>query len=136
MDHKLPDPKRPGDAIKAADYNLIVEAIRRIRINRGQSTGLDITESPGGTTLRVRWRSDRYVGLVQAGGISARSGSTPGSGTVNLQEYDETNNVTDTGIPVDVLNFSAGTSGFAAGKYVWIEQDVNGYWWVTAAECG
>lgn len=135
MDHKLPDPKRPGDAIKAADYNLIVEAIRRIRINRGQSTGLDITESPGGTTLRVRWRSDRYVGLVQAGGISARLGNTPGFGYVNLQEYDEKNQITDSGISVEVLSFSSGVNGIAAGKYVWIEQDVNGYWWMIASDC-
>lgn len=134
MDHQLPDPKQPGDKIRARDFNLIVEALRRMALNVGQSTGIDITQSPGGTTLRVRWRTDRYLALVGTGGISARSGATPGSGSVNIQEFDETNEITDSGVPLTAYNLSSSTT-IAAGKYCWIEQDVNGYWWLTTAEC-
>lgn len=125
---------KPDDILKAEDLNRLVDVIRRITITVSQSSGLDMLEGPGGTSLRVRWRQDRYLAYT-SGGITARSGSTPGTGSAAIQTYDPVNGITSTGIDVDVLNWNDATGGVGTGKYLWVVQDNNGFWWVWVAEC-
>ena len=65
------------------------------------------------------------------GAISARSGTTPGSGTVDI--YDASSGtLTDTGDDLSVKNLGA---AIATGKYVGVEKDKYGVWWVAPQEC-
>src|SRR5580698_3799358 len=99
---------RKDDTITADDLNRLVEALERIAINASQCMGLDIDEGPGGTALRVRRMTDGYIGVAN-GNITARSGSTPGSGNVTLYQYDPTNELSSYGVNVPVLYASSTT---------------------------
>jgi hypothetical protein len=129
---------RKGQVIKADDLNRLAEAIERVHIERGQCSGLEIDETPGGTSLRVKRMTDGYIG-VASGNITARSGSTPGAGSVTLQEYDATNELYSLGVSIPVLNASSSTmtsgNGINSGQYCWCQQDVNGFYWVSPLEC-
>jgi hypothetical protein len=67
--------------------------------------------------------------------ISARSGGTPGSGTVKVQTWDGSA-LADLAGPVTftALNISAATGGIASGKYCIVIKIASAYWIVTA-EC-
>jgi len=136
MKPDLPRRWREGDTIGARDLNKLLDAIERCIINPGQSSGLDISQSQGGTSLRVRPPTNRYLG-VTSGTITARSGTTPGTGTVTLYLYSTSAGTVGTsGVNVTVYNFSSTTGGIATSTYVWVEQDVDGNWWITSVDCG
>lgn len=128
---------RPGDPITAVQWNALVDFVVRNGINAGQSTGLDIQQTPQGTAIRVKGRGDRYLAQASAN-IPAASGAAPGAGTVYLVLYDGTN-MNASSYTIDVLNPSATTmtsgQGIDSGQKCWIEQDTSGYWWVCPLEC-
>ncbi len=122
-----------GDRLKAADLMVMRERIMRQKIQAGQNTGLSVQETPDGTILRVTWKTDRYVAFA-SGGVTARSGLTPGTGDAELFLYNPTTNIlVDVNVNVPVKNYSGTLIG--AGKYCWVEQDTNGTYWVVSAEC-
>lgn len=128
---------KKGDAVSAAKLNKIVEVIQRIAITApspGTSNGLEMSQDAGGTTLRVAFPATGLLAL-SSGTITARSGSTAGTGTVTLQTTDSSGNITSTSINLDVLNWNSATGGIASGKYCWIGQDENRNWYVISAEC-
>jgi hypothetical protein len=69
--------------------------------------------------------------VTDAGGISDFSGSTPGSGTVILQEL--SGGVLVAGASVTCLNNFPTT--IAAGLAVMVGQDFQGNYWVLSQEC-
>lgn len=74
-----------------------------------------------------------YVGLTD-GTITARSGTTLGSGTVSLYHNSGTT-LSDSGTNVTAYNF--GANSIAVSTYVQVEQFApNGDWFVTAVDCG
>lgn len=129
---------KAGDVIKAADLNRLVEAIERGTLTVSQDSGLEMQQGRGGTSLRVVFPVNRFVG-VASGNISTRSSGTPGSGSVTLYRYDTTNGLTSLAINVSVLNASSTSmssgNGIDSGKYCWIEQDGDGWWWVSPFDC-
>lgn len=62
-------------------------------------------------------------------GVSARAGSTPGSGTITLQS----GNPLEDGASVTCYN--ALTAAVAASKNMVVGQDAEGNYWVVTAEC-
>lgn len=132
MNKKRPSKVRPGDPIRAAEWNNLVDIVLRNEINVVQSSGLDIAKSAAGTTLRVAGALRQMLAYTSSS-ITARSGTTPGTGTVTPQRFNGTA-ISSNGQDLTVYSFSA-SAAIASGKYCWIEQDPGGYWWVTAVEC-
>lgn len=132
MDKKRPQKVRRGDPITAEEWNKLVDLVVRNEIRPSLSSGLDIQKAAFGTSLRVVGQLRQRLAYTSST-ITARSGTTPGTGTVTPQRYDGSSLASD-GQDLTVYSFSASAS-IASGKYCWIEQDPGGYWWVTAAEC-
>jgi hypothetical protein len=124
---------RAGAHLTARALNVLVDAVRRQRLTAGENGGIELQEFPDGTMIRCRPTIARYLGVAN-GNITARSGTTPGAGIVTIWQ-NVGGTLTSTGLNVDVLSFTAASGGIAGGKYCWIEQDSDGYWWVTSAEC-
>ncbi len=126
---------KKGELLTAAKLNEIMDRVNRQRIDTGQSSGLVVQETNKGTVLRVfeSASSGKSVGLT--GSITARSGVTPGSGSVQLYRYDSASgHLVDSSVNQNpVYNFAA--SAIPSGKFCWIEQDGDGTWWVVSVEC-
>ncbi len=137
MDTKQLPEFKPGDALKADDLMSLRAAIQRQRLTTGQSSGISLQESFTGTTIRVQFPANRYVGVTVTPGISVRVGTAPGTGMVELVTYSTDLGVwVDTGIAVDVLYFSAlPVGGIATDKYCWVEQDTDGNYVIVSVEC-
>ncbi len=137
MDTKQLPEFRPGDALKADDLMSLRAAIQRQRLTTGQSSGIDLQESFTGTKIRLRTPANRYVGLVDSGGITARVGGIAGTGVVGLQLLSiDTNTLNASMTLVQVFNFSAAPpGGINGGLYCWVEQDVDGNYWIISVEC-
>lgn len=82
----------------------------------------------------------RYIGMlfsvyiaVTDGTITARSGSTPGTGNVTLQTWNGTA-LASLGIDKPVFNFSSTTGGIPTGKYCVILR-ICGSYWIISTEC-
>lgn len=81
----------------------------------------------------------QHLGYVGTTAITARSGTTPGTGTVTLKQINDTPAIADitdgngTAIEVDVYNYSATASG--ASVYVWVGQDSRGTWFYLNEDC-
>jgi len=69
------------------------------------------------------------------GTISARSGTTAGSGTVFLVDDSTPGTLTVTATTQGVYNYSATAGGIPDAKYCWIAQSPNGSWYVVSVEC-
>ncbi len=135
MSHELPKFRR-GDVLKADDLNVIVDAIASSGLIRG-GPGLSVRRSSGGTQITSVAGAYRAIG-VASGNIAARSGTTPGSGTVTVKWYDGSA-LADAGDSVSVLYGSSKTMtsghGIDSGQYVWVEEDIYGQLWVSPLEC-
>ncbi len=136
MRQKAPKQVKSGDPIRAEDWNLLVEMVCRNSIDVGSSFGLDIRQGPGGTVIGsvITPNSNGQLAITD-GTITARSGTTPGTGTVFDVYYDGSVLVTDTTTKT-VLSYSSTTGGIATGVYCWIVQDDDGNWWIISVDCG
>lgn len=108
---------KPGDPIKASAFNALIDAAA------ADPSALDsLTETAavwvGQTTIAV----------------TARSGSTPGAGSVRIYVYDGSALV-DSGVTVDALNFSGASGGIPISTWCSVGRDGNGRWWILSMEC-
>jgi len=141
--NRKPLPKfRKGDVLKAADLNTVIAELERQRLTTGQNSGIALQETERGTVIRVASKGDRYLAIAN-GDITERDGATPGVGIVTLQACKRTSagpppayTIYSLGRDFDVVNYSSTTGGIEDGAYVWIEQDINGLWFITSVDCG
>jgi hypothetical protein len=116
---------RKGDRLTAEAMQEIVRRLNRLEGIKGSGR------------LQTRGGSVAYVEGVRAslgvasGAITARSGTTLGTGTVTFY-YNVGGTATVTGQSETVLNPGIAIS---SGKYVWVEQDMTGDWYVSPLEC-
>ncbi len=107
-------------------YELIREVVRR-EIHRP-----DLPQQPRRGV--VGQGVNHFVGVTDEA-ITARSGTTPGTGTVSLYYRDvDTGVLTDSGNDVEAYNISQTAVG--SGSYVTILQDNYGSYWVIVEDCG
>ena len=131
-----PPPKlRPGDELTTKWLNWILAWVKRNTIELGVDSGLAMAQTENATILRLASRQSGQQLAITDGTITARTGTTPGTGTVFLVNYDSTDLITGT-VDVDVFNFSSTTGGIPDSIYCWIEQDPQGNWWITSVDCG
>ncbi len=137
MDVKELPEFKAGDALSAGKLMAVRDRVQRQRLTTGQNSGIVLNESTTGTTIRVQFPADRYVGVVVTPGISVRVGVVPGTGQVALVTYSEDlGEWQDTGNIVDVLYFSAlPVGGIATDKYCFVHQDSDGNYIIVSVEC-
>lgn len=137
MKQRLPDHVKPGDVITVDHYNALLDAIKRLDLNPGTMTGIEMHQTLNGTALSVK-PVQRYIAKTTSV-ITARVGTTPGTGTVKqwiLDPYSGAGGtLIDTTNEISVFSYSSAAGGIASGKYCYIEQDMSGNWWVISAEC-
>ena len=132
---------RAGMELTSAWLNGLVVLLMRAQVMLGSDSGLEMNQTDKGTFLRIAFQNNQAtLAYTTSGGITARSGTTAGFGSVFLVDVSvasdgTTCTLTTTAVTYTVFNLSATTGGIAGGKYCWIEQDVTGNWFVTAAEC-
>ncbi len=107
------------------------EAERLVRMSnsnalRPQNRTPEATEPP----LEDR---ERWICKNSSSEIPARSGDTPGSGTVTIQKLDS-GALTATNGTLTAYNFSA--SAIAADAYILVFRDEFGTDWVSSEDCG
>lgn len=110
----------PGDRLKisAEDWN----RVRRVADNG--STGVGVT--------RKRIYSDMAIAMVDASGISARSGTSLGTGTVTFYGIDEGGVLTATTETATVYNIAS--SNVTGNRYVVVARETRTLQWVVIVE--
>lgn len=128
-----------GDVLGATTVNAIIRALLNagvidirgagVIVREGSRGQFQIAGTPGQPGIPV---------VVSSGGISARSGSTPGTGNVEIQVLSPaTGDLVDSGIQITGVNsFSSTTGGFPSGVYGFVSYDPEGNPWFTSADCG
>ena len=132
----------PPPRLKPDDELLLkwLNAVRDLAVENqlAPGPGIVLTPTPSGMAIGLADAADtglEWVGVVQSGGISARSGTTPGSGSVKL--YALVGGVlVDAGQTVTVYSISSTTGGILSGAYIMVAQDAFGNWWVESVDCG
>ncbi len=129
-----PKALKPGDELTTKWLNWLLIWVKRNTIELGVNSGLSMVQTENATVLRLASQKSGAQLAITDGTITARSGTTPGEGTVFRVSYDGTDLVTDAET-LDVLNFSSTTAGIPTGIYCWIEQDPQSNWWITSVDC-
>ena len=136
MSAKLPDRVRAGDLITDEWANSIRDAIASGTLHAGLGSGIRLDRTAGGTAIST-YQPLRFFG-VASGNISARSGTTLGTGKVT-RHYSDGGTDTSTTIDYDVLNPSSNTmgsgEGITSGKYCFVQEDSDGNLVVGTLEC-
>lgn len=128
---------KPGDPIRAEQFMMLVNAVKALLGMRG-GDGMSLSRAGGRILLSATPPVNAYL-AVATSAFAARSGTTPGTGTVDLYWYDGTN-ITATGNSLaNVVNVSTTTmtsgNSIDSGMYCWVVRDAFGTWYVSPLEC-
>jgi len=121
---------KAGDRLLAADLQAIVDEIKRVGGFSG-SGSLQVRRGSHGLQFSFAPETIHYV--AQSHAITAMSGTTFGSGTVDVYWADATGNAAAVGMTLNVLNFSH--TAIPSGKNCFVSKDAFGRWWITSVEC-
>ncbi len=126
---------KPGDELTCKWLN----ALRQVAVEGSIAQlgpGFNAQPTPNGWSIGI--------GSISGGGgfwaktngtISARSGTTLGTGSVFLLSV-TTSTITVTSNTLDVVNYSSTTGGIATATYVFVQDDGFGNPSITAVDCG
>ena len=131
---------KDGDRLEPYHINIIYKELRRWRKLRGASRVVirGVADGESIPEIDIAFPPSGFVGVAN-GVISARSGTTAGTGVVTIKQLDG-NTITDSQVSnVTVYNASSTTmtsgNGIASGQYVWVQRDAFGALWVSPLEC-
>lgn len=135
------NPTRPktGDVFTADRLAAIDDELRRLAQIRG-GAGLSVRHGRSGLQLAGVNQADKYVGIASTD-FSPLSGSTPGSGTVEVYWLNpSTGDIEDTGIGLTAYCISSSTidsSSYSieSGMHVTVWMDPFGTWWAEPQDC-
>ncbi len=138
MRQQRPETPQPNQPITAKWARQLQDLVVRNSLDVSACTGLDIHQTSGGTVIAVDESTlpKLTVGKVDGGGITARVGTTPGTGTVSFYQLNDSGVLEDSGDGDTVYSISSTTGGIPSGTYVMCEQDVNDDYWVVSVDCG
>lgn len=126
---------KDGDKIEPYHFNMIYDELTRLRKMKFRgpvsTTGMDSASGPPVVTI-FPGASGQLA--ITSSSITARSGTTPGTGTVTPLEYNG-NTMGNTGADDLTVYLYATGNGINSAAYCWIEMDSSGYWWIVSAEC-
>jgi hypothetical protein len=125
---------KPGDVIRAEDLQALADAIRSPAAKFVGGANVHAAQAADGSlSLSVPARG-KY-NATTTGTITARSGATYGSGPVTVN-VNIAGTETATALSLTVYNVSSTTGGIPSGTRVQIEEFTDGYYYVTAVDCG
>jgi hypothetical protein len=126
--------QQPGKPIEARTLREMAETCDFAAQPRAQAP-LEFEAMANGPLLRLAGALFGVFIAVTSSTITARSGSTPGSGTATLQTWNGTVLAALSGVPdYTVYNISSSAGGIASGKYC-ILLRIAGAYWIITAEC-
>lgn len=130
-----PQMLRAGDELTVGYLNDVRNwAVQGAIVDVG--AGLSLVAGPNGLALGLAVNDTGGGFWAKTNGtITARSGTTLGSGSVFLLSV-TTTTITVTSNTLTVVNYSSTTGGIATGTYVFVEDDGFGNWSITAVDCG
>src|SRR3954453_21010173 len=121
---------KPGDAIRAEQFMMLVQAVKELMDVRG-GNGIDIRRVGGRLHISAIPESTGYLGVATSA-FAARSGTTPGTGTVDLYRYDGTVLAATGKSLTGVVNVSSTTmtsgNSIDSSMYVWVVRDAWNKW--------
>ncbi len=123
----------PGDPIEAKTLNGPAEQGEWCGKFRAAAP-LAVISTASGPLLRWAGQTLSLYVAKTTSSITARSGDTPGTGTVSLQSYSTSDNaLADMSLSRDVFNFSGGDP-IDSGLYCIVIQ-IAGVYWLASVEC-
>lgn len=126
---------RPGDPITAQLLNDIANG--RYAAGIRATGGVTVRQTPGGQIQIAGHFTGCFVGVVNSGGLTARSGSTLGNGSVEIQvKNPATGNYVDSGMAMTVDSISSTTGGVPSGTWVVCQFQDDGTPTLTSVDCG
>lgn len=127
------DDIKDGTVLEPFHLNIIYRELRRLRkMTAAPPLALDsMTSTTTPPFLWGRSAAGSFLAMTSSA-ITARSGTTAGTGTVTLQDFDGTVFAASTDPDETVFNFSG--TAIATGKYC-VVTDFGGSLFVTAVEC-
>lgn len=108
----------------------IAESLESL-MNLSVAPPLELSRNKNGYALRLVGGAGITIALSGSGGVAARSGTTPGSGTVTLYSFNGT--TISSGSTVTAYNM--GASSVAGNTYLML-MAIGGYWFVVWEDCG
>jgi hypothetical protein len=132
-----PFPKllKPPVELTTKWLNQLRAIVLRNQIELGPNSGLAMLQTPTATVLRLANSVSFGQLVVTDGTITARVGTTAGTGTVFATTFNGTT-ITTTGVEFTVYSYSSTTGGIPTGSYCWMTPDEAGYLWVVSVDCG
>lgn len=125
---------KPGDELTTKWLNSVRDAAIEGSI-ADLGPGLKGSPTPKGWSIGLARLDGGGHWAKTDGTISARSGTTLGTGTVFLLDVSGTT-ITVTSDTEDVVNYSSTTGGIPTGTYVFVQDDGFGNMSITAVDCG
>jgi hypothetical protein len=99
--------------------------------------GIDARQNPDGSIQISGKFTGCFVGIVDSGGISARSGTTAGTGNVKVQiKNPSSGDYVDSGLILEVDSISSTTGGVPSGTWVVCSFQDDGTPTLTTNDCG
>ena len=125
---------RAGKPIVARDLNRVAEMAEKAALIQAEPP-LAIVSTASGPLLRLAGMIFSVYIVVTTSTITARVGSTPGSGTAKIQTFNGTA-LADLGGPISktIYNWNSAAGGVSSGKYG-VVLKICGYYWLLVAEC-
>lgn len=120
-----PSDKRPG----AAWFNQLLAAMRASQVRVSAGGELETRRTPAGTVVHFTRYGSLFPGVTTST-ITARSGTTLGSGTVALHRIDPPSIVES----AEVTAYWQGSSTIVTGTNVWVGLS-DGYHVILSADC-
>ncbi len=125
-------PIQPGQPITARAINAGIEARNMLDVI-GVSPPLEMVNTKNGRFLRLAMAiPGTEIAQAGSGGIPARSGATPGSGSVTIQKFAPP---TLAATPLTVTCYNLASTAVGATKYI-VMLKVHGYWFAVWEDCG
>ncbi len=133
---RIPPPLiAPGDELTCKWLNAVRQAAVEGSISH-LGPGLQGMPTPNGLALSLASTGGNGGFWAKTNGtITARSGTTLGSGSVFLLSV-TTTTITVTSNTLGVVNYSSTSGGIATATYVFVQDDGFGNWSITAVDCG
>lgn len=129
---RMPREVREGDPVLYTEWNLMVAAMRQLRLLDSTDGGIVLDRTHDGTTPRIGAPfTEVRPAQAPAGGVPAKVGNTPGSAVCTLFTWDGASHAIGVGT-LTVLNDYPGA--VAANKLIKIYR-WRGAWWVGMESC-
>lgn len=133
----IPKRVRPGDELTAVMWNQLIDYLEQSQLSIAQNGGLALQSGPKGRILSIPFQSWWFLAVAN-GNISARSGTTLGTGSVFLVSVNNgVASVSTVSYPVLYASSKTMTSGHGIddSMYCFVQEYPSGVLLVSPFDC-